>query len=321
MINEAAPGKVLIVDDESLNVDVLSRLLRHDGYEVICATNGALALDAVGREHPDVVLMDVNMPEVGGLEACRQLKGDPATRFLPVILLTGLTAAADRLEGIDAGADDFLSKPFVFDELRARVRSLRRMKRYTDQLESAESLFLSLALTIEARDPATKGHCDRLARYSVSLGEALGVRADQQRALHLGGFLHDVGKIGVPDAVLLKPAPLDAGERRQMQQHTIIGDALCGHLRSLQEVRPIVRHHHERPDGSGYPDGLRGDDIPLLASIVSVVDAYDALTMARPYKPAFTCERACRELREEARRGWKHQKSVDAWIDLQQSKC
>jgi putative two-component system response regulator len=319
MINEADGGKVLIVDDDRLNVDVLSRVLRRDGYEVISASNGALAIDAVAREHPDVVLMDLNMPGVGGLEACRRLKEHPATRLLPVILVSGLAAAADRLEGIDAGADDFLSKPFAFEELRARVRSLRRMKRYTDELESAESLMLSLALTIEARDPATKGHCDRLARHAVSLGEALGVGADQQRALHLGGFLHDVGKIGVPDAVLLKPGPLNAVERLQMQQHTLIGDGFCGHLRSLRAVRPIVRHHHERPDGSGYPDGLRSDDIPLLASIVGVVDAYDALTTARPYKPAFTRERACRELREEAHRGWKHQESVEAWIDLQYS--
>ena len=319
MTDVASAGRVLIVDDERLNVDVLSRVLRRDGYEVISAPNGALALEAVGRQHPDVVLMDIHMPGVGGLEACRQLKRDPATRLLPVILVTGLTRATDRIEGIDAGADDFLTKPFALNELRARVRSLRRMKRYTDELESVESLMLSLAVTIEARDPATKGHCDRLARYAVSLGEALGVGADQLRALHLGGFLHDVGKIGVPDAVLLKPAPLNGAELAQMQRHPLIGDALCRPLRSLQEVRPIIRHHHERPDGSGYPDGLRGDEIPLLASIVSVVDAYDALTTVRPYKPAFTCERACRELREEARRGWKHQKSVEAWIDLQYS--
>jgi putative two-component system response regulator len=319
MINEAAAGKVLVVDDERLSVDVLSRVLTRDGYEVISAPNGALALDAVGREHPDVVLMDVNMPGVGGLEACRQIKRHPATRLLPVILVTGLTATADRIAGIDAGADDFLSKPFAVDELRARVRSLRRMKRYIDELESAEALILSLALTIEARDPATKGHCDRLAHYAVSLGDALGVGADQLRALRLGGFLHDVGKIGVPDAVLLKPASLNAVELLQMQQHPIIGDALCGHLQSLRTVRPIVRHHHERPDGSGYPDGLRGDEIPLVASIVGVVDAYDALTTARPYKPAFTGEEACHELREEARRGWKHQTSVEAWIDLQRT--
>ena len=319
MSSEPCAGTVLIVDDERPNVDVLSRVMIRDGYRVISAANGALALEAVTREQPDVVLMDVNMPEVDGFEACRQLKQHPATRLLPVILVTGLTASADRILGIEAGADDFLSKPYAFDELRARVRSLRRIKRYTDELESAESVILSLALTIEARDPATKGHCDRLARYAVSLGQALGLGEDQQRALHLGGFLHDVGKVGVPDAVLLKPGPLNASERTQIQEHPVIGDVLCGNLRSLQAVRPIVRHHHERPDGSGYPDGLRGDEIPLLASIISVVDAYDALTTERPYKPAFTREAACGELRDEARRGWKHQESVEAFLDLQRS--
>jgi putative two-component system response regulator len=316
MIDGRTAGRILVVDDERLNIQVLSRMLSDDGYEVLSASNGALALDAVGSEHPDVVVMDINMPVMGGLEACRQLKQNPATRLLPVILVTGLNAAADRLEGIEAGADDFLSKPFALDELRARVRSLRRMKRYIDELESAESLVLSLALTIEARDPATKGHCERIARYAVTLGEALGVSGDQQRALHLGGFLHDVGKIGVPDAILLKPARLSPVELAQMQQHTVIGDALCAHLRSLRGVRPIVRHHHERPDGTGYPDGLRGDEIPLVASIVGVVDAYDAMITERPYKAAFTREQACGELRDEARRGWKHQQSVEAWIDV-----
>jgi putative two-component system response regulator len=176
---------------------------------VISASNGALGLDAVAREHPDVVVMDIDMPGVGGLEACRHLKRHPATRFLPVILVSGLAAATDRLEGIDAGAGNFLSKPVAFAELRARVRSLRRTKRYPDELESAESLIRSLALTIGARDPATKGHCDP-PRHAVSRGEALAVGADQQRALHLGGFLHDVGKIGVPDAILVKPGPLNA---------------------------------------------------------------------------------------------------------------
>jgi len=316
MMDQGSEGKVLIVDDERLNVDLLRRVLSRDGYEVFSASNGALALDAVGREDPDVVLMDINMPVVGGLEACRQLKRDPATRLLPVILMTALNASTDRIKGIDAGADDFLSKPFAVDELRARVRSLTRMKHLIDELESAESLILSLALIIEARDPATRGHCDRLARYAVSLGEALGVGADQLRSLHLGGYLHDLGKIGVPDAVLLKAGPLNPAEFLQMQQHPIIGDALCGHLRSLRAVRPIVRHHHERPDGTGYPDRLRGDEIPLLASIVSVVDVYDALTTTRPYKPAFSRERACRELREEALRGWKHRQCVEAWMDV-----
>ena len=196
---------------------------------------------------------------------------------------------------------------------------MTRLKRYTDELEFAESVILSLALTIEARDPCTSGHCDRLAHYAVALGTELGLDQEQRIALSRGGFLHDVGKVGVPDAVLLKPGPLTVGEVLQMQRHTVIGDTLCGEMRSLQVVRPIVRHHHERPDGSGYPDHLRGDAIPILASVVSVVDAYDAMTTVRPYKPAFTHEAACRELRDDARKGWKNSAMVEAFVDLQHS--
>jgi len=313
------PGKVLVVDDERANVEVLTRMMRREGYEVISASNGELALEAVARYRPDLVLMDVNMPVVNGFEACRQLKRETATRLLPVILLTGLAATEDRLRGIEAGADDFLSKPFAVDELRARVRSLTRLKRYTDELESAESVILSLALTIEARDPCTGGHCERLARYAVALGAQLGLDEEQQIALHRGGFLHDVGKVGIPDAVLLKTGALTEVETLQMRQHPIIGDALCGQMRSLQAVRPIVRHHHERQDGTGYPDGLRGDAIPWLASVISVVDSYDAMTTERPYKRAKTPDQACAELREEALKGWKHPAIVEALVALQLS--
>jgi putative two-component system response regulator len=308
-------GKVLVVDDQRVNVDVLTRLLGRDGCQVVAAPNGELAIEAAIREQPHVVLLDVNMPGVDGFEVCRTLKRHPATRLLPVILISRMMVPEDRLRGIDAGADDMLSKPYAFEELRARVRSLTRIKRHTDELESAESVIISLALIIEARDPATKGHCDRLSRYAVTLGRQLGLGDDQLIALRRGGFVHDIGKVGVADAILLKPGALNEAEIAQMQQHTVIGERLCGKLRSLEPVRAIVRHHHERPDGTGYPDGLRGDAIPLLASVIGVIDAYDAMTTARAYKPAFTREAASAELRDEAKRGWKDQKIVDAFID------
>jgi putative two-component system response regulator len=199
-------------------------------------------------------------------------------------------------------------------ELRARVRSLVRLKRYTDDLESAEAVMLTLGETIEARDAYTDGHCQRLAAYAVTLGRVLGLDQDDLAALEHGGFLHDIGKVGVPDALLLKPASLTAEEHHRMQQHTIIGDRLCGGLRSLGRVRGIVRHHHERLDGSGYPDGLRGDAIPLLAQVIGIVDVYDALTTARPYKAALPVERACDVLAGEARRGWRQQGLVDMFV-------
>jgi putative two-component system response regulator len=232
--------------------------------------------------------------------------------------VTALQNSDDRIRGIEAGADDFLSKPFNAHELRARVRSLMRIKRYTDDLDSAESVIVSLALTIEARDWYTEGHCQRLARYASSLGTRLGLDDQDVAALMRGGFLHDIGKVGIPDAILLKTGPLSREEYEVMKQHTVIGDRLVGGLRSLRRVRPIVRHHHERLDGSGYPDGLRGDAVPLLAQIIGVVDVFDALTTERPYKRALSVERAYDELMGEANRGLHRRDLVDAFIALTQ---
>ena len=263
------------------------------------------------------MLLDVNMPGIDGLEVCRRLKADTTTRLIPVVLVTTLTESDDRVRGIVAGADDFISTPPVVAELEARVRSLIRLKRYTDDLDSAESVILSLGLTIEARDPHTHGHCQRLAAYAVALGTRVGLADDQLVALHRSAFLHDVGKIGIPDAILLKTERLTHSEHGAMRQHTVIGEKLCSGLRLLDDVRPIVRHHHERADGTGYPDGLKGDDIPLLARILSVVDVFDALTTDRPYRRALSKEHAVDELRHEAARGWKSAVLVEefaSWV-------
>jgi putative two-component system response regulator len=309
-------ARVLVVDDEPANVDVLVRIMTRLGYDVASASDGSRALDAVATHAPDIILLDVNMPRLDGFEVCRRLKADPSTRLIPVILITALAATEDRVQGIDAGADDFITKPFVKAELEARVRSLTRLKRYTDELDSAESVILTLALTIEARDPYTHGHCERLARYASGLGEQLGLDEHDRLTLYRGGYLHDIGKVGVPDAILLKVGPLLPAERYIIEQHTVIGDRLCGKLRALHDVRPIVRHHHERDDGSGYPDGLTADATPLLARIMSVVDGFDAMTTARPYKPARTVDRALEELREEVRTGWRSGDLVDAFAAL-----
>jgi putative two-component system response regulator len=307
--------RVLVADDTDGVRTLFHKLLVADGHEVILATDGISALEAVERHRPDVILLDVTMPGADGLEVCRRLKRDPATRLVPVVLVTGQTDISDRIKGLEAGADEFLSKPVHPLELRARVRSLGRMKHLIDELDSAEAAFVTLALTIEARDPLTKGHCERLARDAVRLGRALGLGDDDLFALHRGGYLHDVGKIGVPDAILLKPGPLTPDEFEQMKQHPAIGDALCAPLRSLRRVRPIVLSHHERLDGSGYPAGLRGDDVPLLAQIVGVVDVYDALTSGRPYRSALTPDRAAQYLVAEAVAGRFTRQHVEAFLD------
>jgi putative two-component system response regulator len=310
-------GKVLVVDDVSANVELLKTLLTREGYTVITASDGQQALDILEQEHPDLVLMDVLMPKLSGFQVCDLIKQNKATRLTPVVLVTALSDTGDRIRAINAGADDFLTKPVNAHELKARVRSLVRLKRYTDDLDSAESVIMSLALVIEARDAYTDGHCHRLAGYATALGAAIGLPDNQLAALYRGGYLHDLGKIGIPDAVLLKAGALTADEYAQIQQHTVIGDRLCGQMRSLRQVRPIVRHHHERLDGSGYPDHLKGDAIPLVAQIMGIVDVYDAVTTSRPYKPAATPERAYDELLGEVKCGWRRRDLVEAFISIE----
>jgi len=295
-------GIVLVVDDMAANRALLARLLARDGHSTVTVSSAAEALERVTEVKPDVVLADVVMPGMDGIELCRALKADPAGHLTPVILVTSLHGRDERIKGIEAGADDFIVKPFDPEELRARVRSLVRLKRSTDDLDSADAVIMSLAMTVEARDPCTQGHCERLARWAVGLGRRLGLNDSQLAALERGGVLHDIGKVGVSDAILLKPGPLTAAEMVQMR--------LCSELRLLQSVRPIVRSHHERLDGSGYPDGLRGSQVPLLAQIIGVVDVFDALTTARPYKPAFQPDIAVQELYAEVRRGWRDERLV-----------
>jgi putative two-component system response regulator len=311
-----AGGRVLVVDDLPSNLDLVRALLERDGHCVRRALSGEGALDLVRDDPPDLILLDVRLPGRDGFEICRVLKSNPLTRLVPVVLVTALRAASDRLQGLEAGADDFITKPFSVHELSARVRSLIRIKRTTDDLESADALIVSLALTVEARDPTTDGHCQRLAAYAEAMGGHLGLSAEERSTLQRGAFLHDVGKIGVPDAVLLKAGPLTAEEFALVKTHTTIGDRICGELRSLRRVRSIVRWHHERIDGSGYPDGLKGDAIPLLSQVLSVADVFDALTSARPYKRPMPADTAYEVMTDYVRRGWHRRDLVDAFIGL-----
>jgi cyclic di-GMP phosphodiesterase len=312
-------GRVLVVDDEPSIRDLFARVLKQQGYEPATAPDGVAALTAVEACPPDLILLDVHMPGMNGLEVCRRLKQSSATRLIPIVLITGMGNREQRIKGIEAGADDFLVKPVDVIELEARVNTLVRLKQHTDKLDSADAIISSLALTIEARDPYTEGHCERLSRYAVAMGRHLNLDMDHLEALGMGGYFHDIGKIGIPDALLLKPGRLTAAEFEIVKQHTVIGDRLCGELRSLRHVRQIVRHHHERLDGSGYPDGLVGDAIPLVAQIVGIADVYDAMTTNRPYRRARTTADAFEELQADASRGLLRSDLVETFISLAES--
>jgi putative two-component system response regulator len=307
---------ILVADDDEISVRFLRRLLSREGHKVSVVSTIEEALKACADDTPDIVLVDLVEPRGHGFELCRRLKDQSATRFVPVVIVTAQSDRRDRLKGIEAGCDDFLVKPFDAAELHARIQSLVRLKRFTDDLESAEAVIMGMGATIEARDPCTNGHCQRLAHYATRLGRSLNLDEADREALERGGFLHDVGKIAVPDSVLLKTGHLDPHESRVMRKHPIVGDNLCSGLRSLNKVRPIVRHHHERLDGTGYPDGLRNGEIPLLAQIVSVVDVFDALTTERPYRTALPPEEAFQVLAEESEKGWRDRVLVDAFVNV-----
>lgn len=309
-------AKILVVDDEASARSGLELLLRKQGYEVRLAADGDGALAECAAFQPDLILLDVMMPGLDGFEVCRQLKAKPETRLTPVVLVTGLTDRDDRIEGINVGADDFLNKPIDVSELNARVRSLLRLKSFTDELENAEAVLFSLALGIEARDPYTHGHCERLAEFSARLGEHLGLPAEEIQALRRAGIVHDVGKVVVPDAILLKPGPLSAKERALMRQHPTVGERICSPLKTFRLVLPIIRHHHERWNGSGYPDGISGEAIPFTARILQVVDVYDALTTERPYRRALPPAEAWQIIRKEASRGWWETRLVEEFRGL-----
>jgi putative two-component system response regulator len=306
---------ILVVEDDAASREMLADYLTTLGYRVMSVASAEAALQRLNAHLPDLVLTDVHMDGMSGVELCSYLKSEPRFQLTPVVLLTGVSDLKARVAGLAAGADDFFAKPCDVVELRTRVAALLRLKSLLDQLEQAESVLTSLGLVIEARDPYTAGHCERLAGAATTLGRSLGVDESTVRALRLGGFLHDLGKIAVPDRVLLKPGRLDADERVIIETHPVVGEDLVKGLKTLSAVLPIIRHHHERWDGSGYPDGLRGEAIPLPARIMAIVDVYDALTTIRPYKPALSNEVAISILLRETDAGLWDPRMTTAFLE------
>ncbi len=308
--------KVLVVDDHAASRMTAVALLGMEGYEVIEAESGSAALYLVGEKQPDLILLDVMMPEMDGFEVCQLLKQDEQTRLIPVIFITALNDRRSRIRGIEVGADDFLSKPFDRVELAARVKSLVRQKRLNEDLDHAEKALFSIARAIESRDPNTGDHCERLVKLGKTFGEYLGLSRNQIRDLMWGGYLHDIGKVGIPDSVLLKKGKLTAQEWEVMRQHVLIGEKICQPLRSMRGVIPIIRSHHERWDGTGYPDGLKGNEIPFLAQVFQMIDIFDALTSERPYKKAFTPTEALSIMTEETNKGWRDRKLMQQFTEF-----
>jgi len=307
----------VVVAGDGRDVAPLSDAMQREGYSVTRLHDGWAALDHLRNCSVDVAILHRILPGIDGADVCRLLKRDQGTRLVPVMLLLSEGGSPDeRLDGIEAGADEILSIPVDLRHLMARVRSLARLKRYMNDFERAASVMTTLATMIDARDRYSEGHCHRMANLAATLGRRIGLSGEDIHVLRRGGFLHDIGMLAIPDAVLLKPAALDAEERALIQSHTVIGESLISNLRSLQPVRGIVRHHHERCDGSGYPDGLRGDEIPLSAQIVGLVDVFEALTSPRPYQRTRSPNEALAILKQQGESGWHQQDLIDEFADI-----
>lgn len=308
-------GYVLVVDDDPTIALFLSRLLAADGHQVSVAHTGADALARVTARPPDLVLLDLGLPGLGGLEVCRRLKANPATRLIPVLVLTGEDPAAARVSAWEAGADEYLTKPARPADVAARARSLLRLKAAQDELDSAQATLAAFARAVEAKCPSTLGHTERVTDLAVRLCCRLGLSAVDRETVRRGALLHDLGKISIPDAVLNKPGRLTPQEFAVVKRHPLEGVRIVEPLRSLRATLPLIRWHHERANGSGYPDGLAGDAIPRTARLLAVADVFDALASDRPYRPAMVREECLRVMREDAAGGGLDPELVEALAD------
>lgn len=316
LVDVGRPPTILVVDREEMNRRLLKAMLKSEPYRIVEATRASEAQAELERQPVDLIILDLMLPEVTGADFCRWLKNNRRTHLIPVMIITNLQGAEHEISGIGAGADEYLTKPLSPTLVRLRIHSLLMHKSAIDSLEEAETILFALAQAVEQRDKQTGDHCQRLATYGTALGMALGLPQDELIALYRGGYLHDIGKIAVPDAVLFKQGKLTEQEWEIMRAHTTKGEEICSPMKSLGLVLPIIRNHHERWDGSGYPDGLAGEQIPLLARILQIADVYDALTSERPYKEALAHEHAVEILHQEADKGWRDPALVSLFEDM-----
>lgn len=316
MLATTESRRVLIVDHLPLSRRTLRDMISDLGHEVIETSSTSEAFNVTSREKIDMIMADLLVPELGGAAFCCVLRSHVRTHSVPIFLLTNTPDSDQEATALASGADDFLIRPFTRKVLRARVQSALRRRTLLESTDQAETILFSLAQTVEARDAAVGQHCQRLALISSTLGVALGLPAHELITLQRGGFLHDIGKVSVPDSILFKRGPLTPEEWRIMKEHTIQGEKICSGMKALEPVLPIVRSHHERWDGSGYPDGLHGEETPLLARILQIADIFDALTTERPYKASYSPEHAMQVLRSETEAGWRDPRLVEAFSGI-----
>ena len=315
--NQNTLSNVLIVDDNLINLKVFQAMLATEGYQIILANNGSDALHYVEKHSIDLILLDIMMPDIDGYEVCQRLKANEKTRLIPIILLTALDDTGSKIKGIEVGADDFITKPPNKKELLARVKSLIKFNNLNKNLADIKSILMSIATAVEAKDSYTQGHVERVANLSVAIGRKLGLSDREIEALWFAGVLHDVGKIGIPDFVLNKNGKLNDDEWEIMKKHPIIGYKICLPLNNnLGLALKGILDHHEKLDGSGYPDGLKGDMIPEIARIITIVDLYDALVTDRPYRKGMDSEKALSLINDETMSGKLDAKITKALFEI-----
>ncbi len=315
-----AGAKVLLVEDDPQAVGILEPILISKGFSVAVARDGVEGLEKVKLVSPDIMLLDITMPRMDGIEVCRRIKNDDSVRLIPIIMLTALADFKKKLEALEAGADEFVNKPYNTVELVTRIKSLLKVKYLNEQLDTAEAVLFSMARAIEAKDSYTQGHVERVSRLAVRFGEHLGLSEEELDSLRKGGVLHDIGKIGVPDRILNKAGPLTTEERTIIRLHPGQGAKICEKLKSIRGAIPVIRSHHERMDGTGYPDHLSGEEIPLLARVMTIVDIYDALTTTRSYRKRLPPEVALEIMWDETNKGWWDKRVLNEFEGMLRSK-
>jgi putative two-component system response regulator len=308
---DTCKGRIIVADDSFTSNMITKNLLVKQGYDVHVAFDGEEALNLIGTLNPDLIILDIMMPNVSGLDVCKIVKSNEKTRFIPVIILTASDSREDKNYAISAGANDYLNKPYDKTELKLKVDALVKLKNAIDEMESASNIILALAKAVEAKDNYTEGHGERVSLYSSKIAKRLNLQEQQIKNIITAGILHDVGKIGIPDVILNKPGKVTDREYDLIKQHPIIGEEICNPIKSFSNIKKIVRHHHEKLNGTGYPDGLSGDSINIETRIIAVADIYDALTSSRFYRQPVDEEAALQFLDEYVLKGELDKEVVD----------